>query len=190
VAIVAQALEHARFIGDVDIERIDQHDSAAPAGIVAAFVDGETAQRLGGEAEPAQHGRLQFVRRMFQRQLYFSKSQHLENHRSWTRARLRSAEARTAVFFAAAFVTADFFTTTFFATTFFAAAFFAAAFFAVAFFAAGFFFFAAFLTAAFFTAGLASPSTAFFATFLAAAFLAGLSCQSGRAAVAPEPPAG
>jgi len=74
--IARMACEYRRFIRNVAIQRIDQHDRLGLARIIAAAEYLHRLQRRIGNAKPRQHGSAQGVFRMVQRQAQFSQADH------------------------------------------------------------------------------------------------------------------
>jgi hypothetical protein len=56
VLVGSQARQHGGFVAHLDVERVDQHDGAALARVVAALEDGEVDQVGGADAQAREDG--------------------------------------------------------------------------------------------------------------------------------------
>ena len=75
-AICAQPRERCRFVDDLNVDGIDQHDRGLLARVIAALEDGEAGQCAGVNVQPLQNRRWQVRLDMVERQLNVSQSQH------------------------------------------------------------------------------------------------------------------
>jgi hypothetical protein len=76
MGVVVGACQHGRFVGHLDVERINEGDRAFLARVVAALVDRVAEQGAGGNGQARQDGVGEGLLGVFEGQFYFVQSQH------------------------------------------------------------------------------------------------------------------